>query len=315
MQRFNFHSEIRPPVVVVGSTTIDHNVIGDRTFFKLGGVTVYAGITYRRHGLTTWVVSNVAPADDTLLERLKAADLRVLNGETQLTTRFVNWVHNGRRRQEVPSLASLVQVSQVAALADQAGCIHLGPLHSEDIAAEVYKRLQGSGCLVVLDIQGLVRKVAGTAIASTVSDRLAVALQAASIVKANEEELGIILDSWGGDIEDIMAHFHIAEWIVTAGAQGGRIYARGRRPYGYPSKPVSAPADPTGAGDVFLAAYTAARWSRFKTISAASRHAARVSSDQVAGRYIPHLLLDLSRLDHQPADSGFNCVDKRLNEG
>ena len=56
------HPGIIRSVAVVGSTTIDRNVIGDRTFFKLGGVTVYAGITYRRHGLTTWVVSNVAPA-------------------------------------------------------------------------------------------------------------------------------------------------------------------------------------------------------------------------------------------------------------
>ena len=313
--RFKLNLEITGAVAVVGSTTIDRNVIGDRTFFKLGGVTTYAGLTYRRHGLNTWLVSNVSPADGAVIDRLKDAELRVLNGETLFTTRFVNCVHYGRRRQMVSSIASPVQASQVAALADQVDCIHLGPLHSEDIAAEVYERLRGSRCLVVLDVQGLVRKVEGGAVESTVSERLPTALEAASIVKANEEELAIILHSWGGAIGDIMSQFHIAEWIVTAGTKRGRIYTRDRQLHLYPSSPVSAPADPTGAGDVFLAAYTVARWRERKTISAASRHAARISSSQITGRFIPPLLLDLSDLYAVREDSGFNCVDNTLNEG
>ncbi len=281
-------------VAVIGSTTIDRNVIAGRTYYKLGGVTAYAGITYRRHGLATWVVSNIAPADAVILERLKNAELRLLNGKTPLTTRFVNRVQGGRRHQEVPSMASPLLSSQVAAVVDKVQCLHLGPLHSQDIVAEAYEYLQGTSRLVVLDLQGLVRKIENTEVKLAVSERLPAALKAAAIVKTNQAELAVILGSWGGAIEDIMDHFQIAEWIVTDGAQGGRIYTGARRLQRYSSVAVADTADPTGAGDVFLAAYAVARGRDRKKISEASRHAARLSSDQVAGRYIPYQLLSLS---------------------
>jgi sugar/nucleoside kinase (ribokinase family) len=58
---------------------------------------------------------------------------------------------------------------------------------------------------------------------------------------------------------------------------------------------VDQPVDPTGAGDVFFAAYTAARFLQRRTAAAASRHAARLSAEHIAGRYIPAERLDLSR--------------------
>ena len=62
-------------VVVVGSTTVDLNEIEAERFIKLGGVTTYAGITYRRLGAATWVVTNVAPTDKALLAALKQEGL------------------------------------------------------------------------------------------------------------------------------------------------------------------------------------------------------------------------------------------------
>jgi len=43
---------------VVGSTTIDKIFTGYQSYLKLGGVTTYAGITYRRHGIPVHIVSN-----------------------------------------------------------------------------------------------------------------------------------------------------------------------------------------------------------------------------------------------------------------
>ena len=48
---------------VVGSTTIDKIVAEDQSYLKLGGVTTYAGITYRRHGIPARIVSNLADQD------------------------------------------------------------------------------------------------------------------------------------------------------------------------------------------------------------------------------------------------------------
>ena len=56
-------NRLRKGIGVVGSTTIDKIIIGDHSYLKLGGVTTYAGITYRRHGIPVFVVSNMADQD------------------------------------------------------------------------------------------------------------------------------------------------------------------------------------------------------------------------------------------------------------
>ena len=72
-------------VAVIGSTTIDCNEIGSAVHWKVGGVTTYAGLTYRRHGLNTWVVTNVAPADASILSFLTAKGIRIASGPPAAT--------------------------------------------------------------------------------------------------------------------------------------------------------------------------------------------------------------------------------------
>jgi sugar/nucleoside kinase (ribokinase family) len=80
--------------------------------------------------------------------------------------------------------------------------------------------------------------------------------------------------------------------VSTEGARGGRIHVRGRESVHYTAR-VSDALDPTGAGDVFLAAYAAARLGRSTPVAAAGRHASAVAARQVAGRHIPFDLLQL----------------------
>jgi len=55
----------------------------------------------------------------------------------------------------------------------------------------------------------------------------------------------------------LMDRFDIAEWVVTSGSTGGCIHVRGGQLHPYRPAPIDISVDPTGAGDVFLAAYTA----------------------------------------------------------
>ena len=64
-------------IAVVGSTTIDEIVENDRSIFKLGGVTAYSGLTYRRHGINTLIVSNLAQQDLAILDKLSKANIAV----------------------------------------------------------------------------------------------------------------------------------------------------------------------------------------------------------------------------------------------
>lgn len=287
-----------PSVLVVGSVTIDRNVYADRTFLKVGGAATYAGLTYCRHARPTWVVCNVAAADDEILAPLRRAGIRVKNGRTACTTRFVNCVRAGRRTQEAPSLAAPIRYHQIADLLERVDCIHLGPLHPDDIDAQVFGRIAHAGARVALDVQGLVRRNKRGRIRAGVSDRLPAALQAADIVKADAQELNRILAACDAGIETLMDRFDIAEWVVTSGSSGGCVYVRGGGRHPYRAEPVENPIDATGAGDVFLAAYTTARLHLRQPTPEATRHAARVSADHVAGRYLSAQSLDLS---HRPA--------------
>jgi sugar/nucleoside kinase (ribokinase family) len=282
-------------VLVIGSVTIDRNECAGRTFRKIGGVATYAGLTYRRHGLPTWVACNVASADAAILAPLRKAGIQVQNGRTQHTTRFVNRIDGIRRTQEMPSIASPIRCRLVAAALKHVDCVHLGPLHPDDIDPEVFTRLDHAGAQVTLDIQGLVRRCDRGRIVPAVSDHLAAALWAADIVKSDQEELDLVLDAYGAGVMAVMKRFDIAEWVATSASKGGCIHVRGGRRVVYKPVPVDEPVDPTGAGDVFFAAYTAARLHLRRTPAAAGRHAARLSSEHVTGCYLPAGLLNVAR--------------------
>ncbi len=302
-------------VAVLGSTTIDRNLIGRATHFKIGGVTAYAGLTYRRHGLPTRVITNVAPADVSILDRLTREGARVETGASASTTRFVNCVDSDGRRQEAPSVAAPVNVEQLAAWAGKVDLVHLGPLHPEDIDARVFARLAEARSAIALDVQGLVRKISAGRVEAAVSEHLAAALAAAGIVKSDEAELRLVLEAYGTGVEEVMHRFGVAEWVVTAGAHGGSIHTRGRGPQFYSAAPASPAVDPTGAGDVFFAAYLVGRLRDRKPAAEAARAAAACAAEQVAGRYLTDLTLAPRSPTGGGRETGFNCVDNGLNEG
>ena len=61
---------LKKGIGVAGSITIDNIVAANQNILKLGGVPTYAGITYRRHGMVTFIVSNLAERDLRYLDGL-----------------------------------------------------------------------------------------------------------------------------------------------------------------------------------------------------------------------------------------------------
>ncbi len=57
-------------VLVVGSATIDVIEQSGAAALKMGGVVTYGGITFRKHGLATTALCNIAPQDMVLCEIL-----------------------------------------------------------------------------------------------------------------------------------------------------------------------------------------------------------------------------------------------------
>jgi sugar/nucleoside kinase (ribokinase family) len=277
-----------PVVVVIGSATLDEIIFGGRTRRKVGGVATYAAVTFRRHGLETAVAANVAREDVARFSLYADAGLLWTNGPTRTTTRFINRETDGGRIQEMPSAADPIRCG--AWLADRPTIrhLHLGPLHPDDIHPDTLA-LAGSGhYFVSLDVQGYARGVADGRVFPRVSDRLEDALAAADAVKADEAEWRLILDRFGEDTAGLRSRLGFGELLLTRGAEGGRLIDRDGNVIEYAPVPVRPDRveDPTGAGDVFFAAYLAGRRHECWTERESLDHAARVAALHVSGGYL-----------------------------
>ncbi len=272
--------------VVAGSITLDINLLAAARLFKPGGVPCYAGLTYRRLGLAVGVVSRLAPRDGGLLAPLAAAGIDGFAGPSETTTVFINLPRQTRRLQRAPSLAAPLSSREILEAARGAQLLHAGPLHPYDIDPDFYRQAHSFPGLVALDIQGLVRRVEGGCITAQACPHLAEALETAAIVKSDLEEYELACRHLGFAPETLLARFRIAEWVVTAGAEGGWIDLAGGGRLHYPSAPATCVADPTGAGDVFFAAYLTYRLRDGMAPREAAERGAELAARQVSGAFL-----------------------------
>jgi sugar/nucleoside kinase (ribokinase family) len=228
----------------------------------------------------------VASKDEPILQALRREGLRVRIGTTEKTTHFVNYTDADDRRQEVPFTAAPIKYSQIADVLEYVAFLHLGPLYPRDIEADAIERLRGSPFPIGLDIQGYVRQIKDGIVYPAVSEHLAIAFEVSQVVKASLEELNLVLDSYRISLADLMTSFNIEEFIVTMGSKGGFVRRINGEELYYSAKSLAKLVDPTGAGDVFFAAYLFSRFFKAKDLADASKLAANAAGQQVEGKYI-----------------------------
>ena len=277
-------------VAVIGSATIDRVVQDGVSAYKRGGVVAYAGLTFAELGVKTRVLTNVAATDRAMLAVLQQRDIVVYVGESAATTCFVNYVDGDARRQELLACAAPIAAAQLGPVLAGADHVHLGPLHPRDLAEDVLTAIDG---VVSLDIQGYVRRMEGTRVYQGIAGGLYAALQCADYVKASNDELELVLADCGLTLDQLMRDCPVAEWVVTEGSHGGWIASRQGQQTKFASGTVATVADPTGAGDVFFAAYLAHRLHRGMGVATAARCAAELAARQVEGGFIDEATLRL----------------------
>ena len=273
-------------IAVIGSTAIDKIIQRDISRYKIGGVTAYAGITYRRHGIATKVVTNVANHDREIIRRLQTEQVVVCNGHTPQTTHFINYVNEENRRQKIPQRAAHIRRSQIRENLKGEGLVHLGPLHATDIDIRAIKLLNGINCFIVLDAQGLVRSLKNKTVYPSASKRLPEYLGISKVVKASVQEYESIIEFFQMDLLKLLRQFEISEFIVTAGHRGGFVQTLTGEEVPFAAYRVNFRQDPTGAGDVFLAAYVIDRVFNRRPVAEACKYAAKLATRQIEGNYI-----------------------------
>jgi sugar/nucleoside kinase (ribokinase family) len=279
---------IEKGIAVVGSTTIDKIVHRSFSRLKMGGVTTYSGITYSRHGIRTWVVTNVASRDRKIIERLEQESIFVCNGQTEITTCFIHQLQDGdeKHKQNIRQQAAPISRGQIVKNLKDAGFVHLGPLHPLDIDSRAIELIDSRKHCIILDVQGLVRTVKNKIVYPAVSEQLPAAMRVSRIVKANWQEYETLIDFFRMDLTELIHHLRIDEFVVTSGHKGGFVQTMTGEKIPYSAAGVKLGGDPTGTGDIFLAAYVIGRLLQHRSIADACKYAAKLAALQIEGNYI-----------------------------
>jgi sugar/nucleoside kinase (ribokinase family) len=274
-------------VAIVGSATIDEVIRGRERSCLLGGVVTYAGLTFRRYGIDTLVVTNVAEKDRGILGALSREEIRLFTGPSSRTTRFVNRVEGDARTQELPQVADPIRRKQIEGALKGLYHVHIGALHPDDIDPKVFDCIRTAALFASADIQGYVRFSDRGRVIQRVSERAETVLRLASVLKADEGELQALTSFFGIEAAGLIRQFEIEELIVTAGSRGGYLLTKGDEFIPYRARIVKEPRSTVGAGDVFFAAYLAERYYHRRDIRTSLDHAAETAARQVEGSYIP----------------------------
>ncbi len=223
--------------LVIGHLTRDLTPQGAR----LGGSVAYAGLTAAALGLKVGVVT--ACDADLPLNELDALSVAARYGET--TTTFKNMQTPAGRIQQVFHPAANIDLSMIPEVWRSTPIVHLGPVMQE-VDPKLSRAFSSS--FIGVTPQGWLRAAAADG----------------SVVFSEWYEARYVLETANAavlSIEDVRGNEEIIEEMMTAvrvlavteAANGVRIYWNGDvRTF---RAPPSIEVDPTGAGDIFAAAF------------------------------------------------------------
>jgi len=255
-QRIPVDTELRRfDVCVVAHVTRDVIRIGSAQRSGPGGVAYYAGLTLRRLGRSVAVVTKMAAEDRSeLLEELHDEGITVLCGDSAETTAFLNETEEGdpdSRVQTVSSVAAPFVPSDLGGV--HADWFYLGPLLNRDMSVDFARSVRKRG-RIVLDAQGLVRKLEAERIRASRPAETQPWMRLVSLLKLDAHEAATLTEA--GGIEDAARRlyaFGVREVIVTSAGKGSTIFDG--RDFQYIDAVPGKALDSTGCGDTYLAAY------------------------------------------------------------
>lgn len=243
-------------VCVVGPVTKDINRIGDQVNEIPGGAAFYSSETLKNLGLDVKVITN----EGMVFENI--------------------YLNTDQRMQNVLLQSAPILFDQLQNI--QARIFYLGPLTHDDIDTDVYAKLSEHCDFLVLDAQGLTRKVESGKIIKQKSPLTHDILKHVQLLKVDVEEALILSEE-----KDLVAaakklrYLGPDEIVITRGSKGSLVFSSDRF---YEFNPVRAKKviDPTGCGDTFMAAYL------YQRRNAASIEKAAGFASEIAAQKIAH---------------------------
>ena len=223
--------------LVIGHVSQDVTPSGTR----IGGTATYSSLTAKVLGLRVGVLTASAPGID--LEVLK--DVVVVSEPSEHSTTFENIYTDDGRKQVLLHHAASLSYDNIPDVWKRTGIIHLGPVAQEmdtflpDSFSPSLLGLTPQGWMRTWDESGQVTRT-DWGNAEQLLKRAGAVVVSIEDLDGNEERV------------DLMAQ-HTRVLAVTEGAAGSRLYWHGdQRRF---RSPIVKEVDPTGAGDIFAAAF------------------------------------------------------------
>ena len=225
-----------PDFLAIGHVSKDRLPSG----FKLGGTVTYGSLTALKLGLRTAIVTSSAPDLDVQRHLAGVAVHTVPSAET---TTFHNIYRHDRRTQLLEAAASPLTPSDVPRNWLTPRMVLLGPVSGE-VSSQFARYFPRS--LVVASMQGWLRrsKADGRVRPMSWDGREVMPHVDAGVVSSEDVDDDCLVDLWA-TLTPVL--------IVTAGREGAMLHDR-RGWHHVAPFPVDE-VDPTGAGDVFAAAF------------------------------------------------------------
>jgi hypothetical protein len=230
--------------------TVDYLLLGHVTVDRLddqrvvlGGTSTYSGLTARNMGARVGVHTSSA-YEPGLIDVL--GGVLVARIPSEYTTCFVNEYSSGKRRQTIESIAEKLTYEQLLPEWRNPPIVHFGPL-CQEIDASLVTRFPRS--LVGVTPQGWMRGWDEAGLVHAVdwadADRV---LPKADAVIISEDDVAdpLVIHEWATKARML---------VVTLGDRGCDVYRRAEAPFHSPAFKSAVEVDPTGAGDVFAAAF------------------------------------------------------------
>jgi hypothetical protein len=266
--------QLPPDFVVIGHITQDLQPDGS---FLLGGTVTYTALLALQLGLTVGVVTSGTPRE---VADFLAAMPNALVACTPATTPtiFENHYVGGSRQQVLRARAAPLVAAAVPDAWRSAPIALLGPVAAEvdaSVATCLTSPLRAAtpqGWLRGWDTEGRIYATAWHAANAVLPHlgALVCSVEDVAMAAGGAPAAGVIA-AWAAQVPVV---------VITDGPRGANVHQQGQPPQHVPAFVVEE-LDPTGAGDVFTAAFLIARW-RGKDALAAVRYAHAAASYVVA---------------------------------
>jgi len=273
-----------PDYIIIGHLSLDHAGGGS----TIGGTAAYAARAARLLGRRVGVVTS-APEDPAGFPELFDIEFRTIPSEEW--TRFDNQYSQGRRVATWTGTASEIKPSDVPIAWQLSPIVHLGPI-AQEVSPNFALGCPSEFCCATL--QGWLRGRSSTSrVLVEVNADLHGSLKYLEAAVVSEED--VLRDS--ALVNELAGNARLL--VLTRGENGCEVFVNGDRRRLTTTR-VDA-RDPTGAGDIFAAAF----------FIAFSEHRQPLEAARFANRFTGWVLEDLTRLDGTPGQSGFNYDNSR----